>query len=71
MCHEFFVTDAKLCVTEKWCFVSKIVQTYCEKKNSGDRENLLKFEAGGQEFAKKISITRTIYLNSERSEQFW
>ena len=32
-----------------------------------DREKLLKFEAEGQEM---FEITRTIYDNSERSEQF-
>ena len=33
------------------------------KNCSSDRENLLKFEAEGQEFVKKIEITRTIYSN--------
>ena len=33
---------------------------------SSDQEKLLKFEAEGREF----EITRTIYSNSERSEQF-
>ena len=38
---------------DKWYFVTKIVLTYCEKKNcSSDREKLLKFEAEGREFAK-------------------
>ena len=37
-----------------WYFVSKIVLTYCEKKCSNDRETLLKFEAEGREFSKKI-----------------
>ena len=36
---------------QKWYFVTKIVQTKCEKKNSSYREKLLKFEAEGQEFA--------------------
>ena len=40
------------------------------KNCSTDRENLLKFEAEGLEFAKNFEITRTIYSNSERSEQF-
>jgi len=35
-----------------------------------DREKLLKFKAKGREFAKHFEITRTIYSNSERSEQF-
>ena len=33
-------------------------------------EKLLKIEAESREFAKIFEITRTIYLNSERSEQF-
>ena len=53
---------------QKWYFVTKIVLTYCEKKL--DREKTLKFEAEGREFAKKIKIMRTIYLNNERSVQF-
>ena len=39
------------------------------KKCSSDREKLLKFEAEGGEFVKNFEITRTIYSNSERSEQ--
>ena len=54
----------------KWYFVTKIVLTYCEKKCSSDGEKLFKFEAEGREFAKIFEITRTIYSNSERSEQF-
>ena len=38
------------------------------KDCSSDREKLLKFEAEGQEFAKKFEITITIYSSSERSE---
>ena len=37
---------------KKWYFVTKIVLTYCEKKLASDRENLLKFQAEGREFAK-------------------
>ena len=34
-------------------FVTKIVLTYCEKKNcSSDQDIFLKFQAEGQEFAK-------------------
>ena len=40
------------------------------KNCSGDREKLLKFEAEGREFKIFFEITRTIYSNSERSEQF-
>ena len=35
-------------------FVTKIVLTYCEKKCFSDRENLLKFDAEGREFAKGL-----------------
>ena len=38
------------------------------KNGSSDREKNLKFEAEGREFAKHFEITRTICLNSERSE---
>ena len=48
-------------------FVSEIVLTCCEKKCSGDREKLLKFKA---KKLQKNEITRTIYSNSIRSEQF-
>ena len=52
---------------KKWNFVTQIVLTYCEKKKlSCDLEKLLKFEAEGKTF----EITRTIYSNNERSEQF-
>ena len=37
---------------------------------SSDWEKLLKFKAGGWEFAKILRSHRTICLNSERSEQF-
>ena len=41
-----------------------------EKNCFSDPEKLLKFEAGGWEFEKIFEIARTIYLNSEISEQF-
>jgi len=40
---------------KKLYFVTKIVLTNCEKKKcSSDREQLLRFEAEGQEFVKKL-----------------
>ena len=39
-----------------WYFVAKIVLTYNEKKNSTDRETLLKFEAEDQEFARFLRL---------------
>ena len=47
---------------KKWYFVSKIVLTYFEEKNHIDRENLLKFESEGQEFAKILkSLERNLF----------
>ena len=39
------------------------------KNCSSDREKLLKFETEGREFENFFEITRTIYSNTERSEQ--
>ena len=41
------------------------------KNCSSDREKLLKFEVEGPEFSKILRSLRTIYANSERSEQFF
>ena len=46
----------------------KLFRPIVRKNCSSDREKLLKFEAEGQEFLR--SLYRTIYSNSERSEQF-
>ena len=40
------------------------------KKCSSDQEKLFKFDAEGRFFKKFFEITRTIYSNSERSEQW-
>ena len=40
------------------------------KKNVVMIKKNLKFKTEGQEFEKKIEITRTIHSNSKRSEQF-
>ena len=50
--------------------LSKLFSPTVRKNCSSDQEKLLKFEAEGREFAKFFEITRTIYSNSERSEQF-
>ena len=57
---------------QKWYFVTKIVLTFCEKKNcSSDREKLLKFEAEGQEFANILrSLEQFVQTVKGRSEQF-
>ena len=44
---------------QNWCFVTKIVLTSCEKNYSNQR------------ICKLFEITKTIYFNSERSEQVW
>ena len=43
---------------QQWYFVTKIVLTYChcEKKNSSDREKVLKFEAEFQNFQNNFGI---------------
>ena len=65
------IPSIKIVCRMKWCFVTKIVLTYCEKKCSSDRQKLLKFEAAGREFPKFLrSLEYVIYSNSERSEQF-
>ena len=55
---------------KKWYFVTKIVLTYCEKQlYYWSRKT---FESRGRKLRifKNFDITRTIYSNSERSEQF-
>jgi hypothetical protein len=50
-------------VIKKGYFVTKIVQTYCEKKCSSDREFFLKFEDEGQEFSKKLrSLEQFVWI---------
>ena len=45
-----------------WYFVTKIVLTYCEKNCSSVREKLLKFEAEGREFEKKLRSLKSVYF---------
>ena len=52
---------------ENGILLPKLFWPTVRKKCSSDREKLLKLEAESREFAK---IFRTIYSNSERSEQF-
>ena len=40
------------------------------KNCPSDREKTFEIQTEGKEFAKIFEITRTIYSNSERSEQF-
>ena len=53
-------------------FFTKIVLTYCEKKKcSSDRENLLKFEAEGQEFAKILRSLEQFVQTVKGQNNFW
>ena len=55
-----------------WYFVTKIVMTYCEKKNcSSDREKLLKFEAEGREFAKILRSLQQFIQTVKGQNNFW
>ena len=54
-----------------WYFVTKIVLTYCEKKNSSDREKLLKFEAGGREVAKFLRSLEQFIQTVKGQNNFW
>ena len=60
-----------LLVTEKWYFVTKIVLTYCEKKNSSDREKLLKFMAEGREFAKFLRSLEQFIQTVKGQNNLW
>ena len=56
---------------DHWYFVSKIVLTLCEK-NIGVviEKNFWNSRLKAKNLQKKFQITRTIYSDSERSEQF-
>ena len=51
---------------EEWYFVTKIVQTYCEKNCSSD----IGCSRPKAEYLQIFDITRRIYSNSEMSEEF-
>ena len=51
-------------INQYWYFVTKIVLIYCEKKI------VLVIEKNFWKICKIFEITRTMYSNSERSEQF-
>ena len=55
---------------QNWYFVTKLFWPTVRKKCSSDWEKLLKFEAEGPIICNFFEISRAIYLNSERSEQF-
>ena len=49
----------------------KIVLTYCEKKCSGDREKLLKFEAESREFSKFLKSLEQFIQTVKGQNNFW
>ena len=56
----------------KWYFVTKIVQTYCEKKKcSSDQEKLLKFEAEGREFENFLRSLEQFIQTVKVQNNFW
>ena len=55
----------------KWNFFIQIVLTYCEKKCSSDRENFLKFEAEGREFAKFLRSLEQFIQTLKGQNNFW
>ena len=56
-----------LVVGEKWYFFPQIVLSYSEKKKFSNWQEVLK-ETEVREFAKFLRLTRTIDLDSEKSE---
>jgi hypothetical protein len=62
----------RLIVCDTWYFVTKIVLTYCEKKNRfSDQEKLLKFEAEDQEFAKFLISLEQFIQTVKGQNNFW
>ena len=61
MATDYITSNGKILF--KSYFVSKIVLTFCEKKNcSSDQEMFLKFEAEGLEFAKILRSLEQLIL---------
>ena len=54
----------------KWYSVSKIILTYCEKILFWGSRKTFEIRGWRPRVCKIFEITRTIYSNSERSEQF-
>ena len=65
------ILPARLDLNKKLYFVTKIVLTYSEKKNSSYREKLLKFEAEGQEFAKFLRSLEQFIQTVKGQNNFW
>ena len=61
------VTNKVKCRMGNGILLPKLFLPTVRKNCSSDREKLLKFEAEG----KNVEITKTIYSNCDRSEQFF
>ena len=68
--EDFFFRLASVLMNKEWYFVTKIVLTYCEKKLFSWSRKTFEIRGWWPRICKKFEITRTIYSNSERSEQF-
>ena len=72
---NIFANNFPLCSVisdvKQWYFVTKVVLTYCEKKNSSDREKLLKFEAEGWEFTKFLRSLEQFIQTVKGQSNFW
>ena len=55
---------------QKWYFVSRIVLTYCEKKMFYWSRKFFEIWGWRPRIYKFFEFTRTVYLNSERSDKF-
>ena len=57
---------------ESWYFVYKIVLMYCDKKNVCiNQDNILKFEAEGQEFTKILRSLEQFIQTVIGQNNFW
>ena len=54
-----------------WCFVTKILLTYCEKKRSSDREKLLKFKTEGKKFEIFLRSLEKCFQTVKGQNNFW
>jgi hypothetical protein len=72
--HDWIVKKTNIiswvCTKEQWYFVTKIVFTYCEKKMFYWSRKTFEIRGWRPRICKIFEITRTIFSNSERSEQF-
>ena len=70
--YHFQIFAIKICkiLQTKWYFDTKIVLTYCEKKLFLWSRKTFKIRDWSPRICKNFEITRTVYSNSESSEQY-